>query len=44
MIEGLICWGCFIYFVFFDHDPSWLIACGIFAIATNVDHLKDKDD
>ena len=44
MIEAIICWACLLYFIFYKHDPSWLIASGLFAIATNINQLKDKED
>lgn len=44
MIEVIISWACLLYFVFYNHDPSWLIASGLFAIATNINQLKDKED
>ena len=43
MIEAIICWVCLLYFVFYDHDPNWLIVSGLFAIACNISQLKENN-
>ena len=43
MFEAIISLGCLLYFVFYDHDPNWLVASGMFAIADNIDQLKGDE-
>lgn len=43
MLEAIISLGCLLYFVFFDHDPNWLVASGLFAIAVNISQLKEDE-
>ena len=43
MFEAIISLGGLLYFVFYDHDPNWLIVSGLFAIACNIDQLKGDE-